>query len=90
MIIEKHIIIKNEYGLHARPASDIARIAQKYKSDIFLYKKKDVSKKANCKSVLSILLLGANKGTELILKCSGYDAQNACFELSKYIEFETN
>jgi phosphocarrier protein len=88
MIIEKHIVIKNEHGLHARPASDIVRMTQKYKSDIFLYKKKDVSKKADCKSVLSILLLGANKGTELVLKCCGQDAKNACSELLGYIEFE--
>ena len=83
MMLKRKLKVKNEYGLHSRPASSLVRMAQKYDSDVFLYKVDDDSKKANCKSVLQILLLGANKGTELIL--SSYDS-NAIEEISGFFE----
>ena len=50
MTFEKTIIINNDFGLHARPASDIVKIAKSFDSDISLY---DQDKIADCKSVLS-------------------------------------
>lgn len=83
MTFEKTIIINNDFGLHARPASDIVKIAKSFNSDISLY---DQDKIADCKSVLSILLLGATKNTKLILKCTGNDAEIACKKLLNYME----
>ena len=84
MVLERKIKVLNEYGLHSRPASSLVRMAQKYDSDVFLYKVEDGSKKADCKSVLSILLLGAKKGTELILYSNGHDAHAAIEEISGF------
>jgi phosphocarrier protein len=61
----------------------LVRLAQKYDSDVLLYRVGEENKMANCKSVLQILLLGANKGTELIL--SSYDS-NAIEEISGFFE----
>jgi phosphotransferase system HPr (HPr) family protein len=86
MTIERKLKVTNKYGLHSRPASQIVKIAQKFSSDSFLYKIDDSKIKADCKSVMSILLLGATIGTNLILECSGNDASIACKEISNYIE----
>lgn len=83
MMLKRKLKVKNEYGLHSRPASTLVRLAQKYDSDVLLYRVGEENKMANCKSVLQILLLGANKGTELIL--SSYDS-NAIEEISGFFE----
>ena len=82
-MLKRKLKVKNEYGLHSRPASTLVRLAQKYDSDVLLYIVGEENKMANCKSVLQILLLGANKGTELIL--SSYDS-NAIEEISGFFE----
>ena len=82
-MLKRKLKVKNEYGLHSRPASTLVRLAQKYDSDVLLYRVGEENKMANCKSVLQILLLGANKGTELIL--SSHDS-NAIEEISGFFE----
>ncbi|MGM0608625.1 MAG: HPr family phosphocarrier protein [Candidatus Muiribacteriota bacterium] len=59
----KKIVIKNELGIHARPASMIVDTASKYNGEIKLVKKDGM--KADAKSILSIMMLAAEKGTEL-------------------------
>ena len=84
MEIKRRLMVNNTFGLHSRPASEVVKLAQKFNSETFLYKVDDETKKASCKSVLSILLLGAGKGTELILSSSGPDAENAIDEISGF------
>ena len=86
MKIERKIKVSNEYGLHSRPASGLVQLAKQFESDTFLHKVDDETKKADCKSVLSILLLGAVKGTELIISGSGPDAENAIMEITKFFK----
>jgi phosphocarrier protein len=86
MTFERTLIVNNEFGLHARPATNLVKLAQSFESDTILYNTNDLRKKADCKSVLSVLLLGANKGTELILSCSGPDANKAINEISGFFE----
>lgn len=64
--------INNTLGLHARPAADIARFAGKHKSEVTL---ECGEKKANGKSVLMIIALGAKKGTEVKVTVSGEDEE---------------
>lgn len=90
MIIERKLIVNNDHGLHARPASDLVKLAKNFKSETFLFKANDKNKKANCKSVLSILLLGAIKGTELILQGNGSDANEAINEISNFFNRNFN
>ena len=83
-MIKKNLKVNNKLGLHARPATALVRLAQKFRSSITLYKVNNEEKKADCKSVISILLLGANKGTELVLCGIGDDAHNAIEEISNF------
>ncbi len=82
MIIEKEVVIKNESGLHARPAALFIQIANKYNSDVMIKKGK---KEINGKSIMGILMLAADKGSKIKLKVSGEDAQEAMKELEIFL-----
>lgn len=73
-MVESTFVIKNETGLHARPASVFVQKCAKFKSVIKL--KKD-GKEANAKSIISVLSLGAGKGSEIVISCTGDDEQEA-------------
>lgn len=70
----------NEYGLHARPAAQLATQARKYTAELVLIHE-DVE--VDAKSVLDILTLAAPKGSSLTLRGRGHDAENAVQELSR-------
>ena len=59
------VILKNETGLHARPASELTKLASKFKCDI---KIKTGEKEINPKSILSIMSAGIKTSSEQITK----------------------
>lgn len=73
-MLEKKITIINEMGLHARPAGLLAKECQKYQSEIILVKN---DKEYNCKSIMSVMSMGAKKGDEINLKVKGPDEEEA-------------
>jgi phosphocarrier protein HPr len=76
-------IIRNDRGLHTRPATAIVKCAIRFKSEIKLrYQKQEV----NAKSLLGILMLAAGKGTRLRVKAEGEDAAEAVASLIKLAE----
>lgn len=85
MLIEKRLIIKNEQGLHARPAALFVQISNKYKSDVVV--KKD-RQEVNGKSIMGLMTLAAEKGTTIRLKINGPDAKEAMEELERVISGE--
>lgn len=86
MEIKRKLKINNKFGLHSRPASQIVNLAKKFNSELSLYREDQEMKKANCQSVISLLMLGANHGTELILSGKGNDANMAIQEIAEYFE----
>ncbi|KPK42320.1 MAG: hypothetical protein AMJ78_02905 [Omnitrophica WOR_2 bacterium SM23_29] len=82
MLIEKKLIIKNRSGLHARPAALFVQIANKYDSDITVKKGK---LEVNGKSIMGILMLAAERGSQIILRIEGADANKAMLELEKLL-----
>ncbi|MGE5630502.1 MAG: HPr family phosphocarrier protein [Caulobacteraceae bacterium] len=68
------VVVNSECGLHARPASMLVSTAMKFSSNI-LIKKND--KVANCKSIMSVLSIGASNGDELELVAEGQDEADA-------------
>lgn len=72
------IILKNETGLHARPAAEIAKIASKYQSTINLIVN---DKTINAKSILNIMAAGIKSSTEIEIQCDGADEEAALAEL---------
>ncbi|AOT71565.1 HPr family phosphocarrier protein [Geosporobacter ferrireducens] len=85
-MVEVSMIVKNENGLHARPASLFSKAAAKYKSDIKVIKNGDHSKTCNPKSIISLLSLGIYKGDQLTISASGEDEEFAVKELQEFLE----
>lgn len=85
MLIKKELIIKNKQGLHARPAALFVQIANKYESDIMVKKGKD---EVNGKSIMGLMTLAAEKGSAIVLKVDGPDAEEAAQELERIIAGE--
>lgn len=73
-LLKRKIKISNSNGLHARPATKFAEIANKYTSEIRLKAK---NKEVDGKSIIELLTLGAENGTEIVVSAKGSDAAEA-------------
>jgi len=82
MVVEKHILIKNKQGLHARPAALFVQIANKFSSDIIVSKGKQ---KVNGKSIMGIMMLEAGSGSKITITATGDDAEQAVNELESLL-----
>jgi len=82
-MIEKHLIITNKYGLHARPAAKFVETASRYDSDVRISKD---GIEVNGKSIMGVLMLAAEKGSEIILRADGIDADDVIRELTNLLE----
>jgi len=71
---EFKVKIKNLRGLHARAASRLVQVANRFQSDIRIIKD-DVE--SDAKSILGVLLLAAAQGTELTVRIEGADESEA-------------
>ncbi len=78
MLTEK-LVVKTRAGIHARPASQIVKTAQRFQSEIFFEKE---NMKINGKSIMGVITLGATYNTELTVVISGPD-ENEMFEAMK-------
>ncbi len=77
----KEILVSNQVGLHARPATFFIQKANEYKSSIWVEKD---DRKVNAKSLLGVLSLGITKGVNIRITAEGNDeetAVNALIEL---------
>jgi len=75
-LIKKTLVVKNKQGLHARPAALFVQIANKYDSAIKVVKDDEV---VNGKSIMGILMLAAEKDSEITIVAEGADAAMAKF-----------
>lgn len=73
-LLERKVKISNSNGMHARPATKFAEIANKYDSEIRI---KTKNKEVDGKSIIELLTLGAENGTEIIISAKGPDAAEA-------------
>jgi len=73
-VIETQVAVINKLGLHARAAAKLVNLASQYESSIWLSKDGHV---ANVKSIMTLLMLAAAKGSMLTLRCEGEDAESA-------------
>ena len=64
-LIRKQLIVKNKQGLHARPAALFVQIANKFDSHITVIRDEE---KVNGKSIMGILMLGAERDSEIIIE----------------------
>lgn len=81
-LIERVQII-NKLGLHARAAAKFVGVAQRHDCKVQI----GCSEQAlvDGKSIMQVMMLAANKGTEVCLICEGSEAQAAMTELTELI-----
>ena len=74
----KEVVVQNQVGLHARPATFFIQKANEYKSSIWIEKDE---RKVNAKSLLGVLSLGITKGINITIIAEGSDEEKAVNEL---------
>lgn len=80
-MIEKRVTVTNRLGLHARAAARLVQMANGFQSAMRLERVDDCAT-ADAKSILSVLMLAAARGTELSAIAEGTDEAEAIAALS--------
>lgn len=79
----KEVVVQNQVGLHARPATFFIQKANEFKSSIWIEKEE---RRVNAKSLLGILSLGIVGGTSIRIIADGSDEQEAVNGLIDLVE----
>ena len=82
-MISKEVVIDNQVGLHARPATFFIQKANEFKSSIWVEKEE---RRVNAKSLLGVLSLGIVKGTAVKIIADGADEEAAIETLAALID----
>ena len=81
-MISRSVTIKNNVGLHARPATFFIQKANSYKSSIWVEKD---DRRVNAKSLLGVLSLGISEGMSIMLIADGADEEAALNGLEELV-----
>ena len=73
-LVSQDLTIINRLGLHARAAAKLVGVAGRFTSSIKIV---TVAKQADAKSIMSVLMLAATKGTDITISVNGEDAEEA-------------
>ncbi len=79
----KDVTVKNQVGLHARPATFFIQKANEFKSSVWVEKEE---RRVNAKSLLGVLSMGIVGGTNIRIIADGVDEQAAVDNLVKLVE----
>ncbi len=82
-MISREVTIKNNVGLHARPATFFIQKANSYKSSVWVEKD---DRRVNAKSLLGVLSLGIVKGMTITMIADGIDESEALTGLAELID----
>jgi len=80
--IERQVEIVNPLGFHARPAAEFVRLAASFRCDLWLEKD---GVEVNAKSIMGVMALAAEKGSQLMIRAKGDDADDALTALGDLI-----
>ena len=73
-MVQASVTVVNRLGMHARPAAMFVSHASKFKSEVFIEKN---GLKVNGKSIMGVMMLAAEAGSELIIYANGEDQDAA-------------
>ena len=79
----KDVMVQNQVGLHARPATFFIQKANEFRSSIWIEKEE---RRVTAKSLLGILSLGIIGGTQIKIIADGADEQAAVNALVELVE----
>jgi phosphocarrier protein len=78
----REILVQNQLGLHARPATFFIQKANEFKSIIWV---ENDERRVNAKSLLGVLSLGITKGTVINIIAEGTDEEMAVNNLTQLV-----
>lgn len=81
---DREVLVQNQVGLHARPATFFIQKANEFKSSIWVEKEE---RRVNAKSLLGVLSLGIVGGTNIKIIADGADDKEAVDGLVELVEF---
>jgi phosphocarrier protein HPr len=81
------VTIVNKYGLHARPAAEFVKLANRFRSEVFI-RKDDVE--VSGKSIMGVMMLAAECGSTVHIRAAGDDAGEAVEALSALVRNRFN
>lgn len=81
-MFSKEVLVSNQVGLHARPATFFIQKANEFKSSIWVERE---DRKVNAKSLLGILSLGITRGVNITISAEGVDEEQAINALVELI-----
>jgi phosphocarrier protein HPr len=81
-MVKKTVKVVNRLGMHARPSAMFVSHASKFKAEIFLEKD---GLEVNGKSIMGVMMLAAEAGSELIITAEGEDENEAVKSLVELI-----
>lgn len=79
---ERTVTIVNKNGVHARPAAEIVKVAGKFASNITIVRD---DLEVNGKSIMGVMMLAAECGSDIVLRASGPDADAAVDALAELV-----
>lgn len=82
-MLVKEVVVQNQVGLHARPATFFIQRANEFKSSIWVEKDE---RRVNAKSLLGVLSLGIIGDTKIRIITDGVDEQDALDSLVKLVQ----
>ena len=81
-VAERSVEIVNSAGLHARPAAQLVKLASRFRCEIEVGKDDMM---VNAKSIMGVMMLAAEKGSRIHIRCEGEDADAALEELAALV-----
>ena len=80
---ENKVEIINSLGLHARPAAQLVKITTQHDCDVFIEKD---GMEINAKSIMGVMMLAAEQGSFITIRCDGEDQDKCMGELVNLIK----
>ena len=80
--VQRMVEIVNRAGMHARPAADLVKLAGSFSAEIRLEKD---GLEVNGKSIMGVLMLAAEMGSQVKISAEGNDAEDAVAALSDLV-----
>ena len=82
-MLERTLTVKNRAGLHTRPAAHLVKLASKFRAELFLIKD---GASINAKSIIGVMTLAAEQGSQLTLRAQGQDEEDAATAIVEFFD----
>lgn len=83
MEANREVQIRNKYGLHARPAAEFVKLANQYKSEVWVEKD---GVEVSGKSIMGVMMLAAERGSRVAIRAEGPDSREAVGALAELVD----